>query len=90
MPETGNQVKPLLQPEATPLVALERRVGNLIRAYLKKRCPVTAQSVVRNLEWLLRHPDARSDSTQGFAYLRLRHHWRMLAAIDGKAGTRGG
>ena len=89
MPEAENQIRPLLQPESTPLVALERRVGNLIRAYIKKRCPRTAQSVVRHLDWLLRHPDACCDSAQNFAYLRLRRHWRMLAAIDGKVSTHG-
>ena len=66
--------------ETLPPNAIEQRLGGLIRHYLRTRSPAIAQSVVRHIETLCTHPAFEGDSAQRCAYLRLRMHWRWLAA----------
>jgi len=65
--------------EPQPTEALERRIANLIRHYLRTRSPAIAQSVVRHIEQLCSHPGFEGDARARCAYLRLRTHWRWLA-----------
>ena len=87
--EHSEYVSPLVQPEETPIQALEKRLADLVRAYVRERRPLIAKSVVQHLDWLLKHPEYGCDSTHGFAYLRLRRHWQMLAVIEHKVGISG-
>ncbi len=71
----------LLEPEA-----LEGRLRDLIRGYVRTRSAGLAQSVVRHIEALCSHPDLR-DPTLFCAYRRLATHWRWLAAQQGDVGA---
>ena len=59
--------------------ALEYRLGDLIRHYVRGRSAVLAHSVVSHIEALIRHPQVR-DPALFCAYRRLATHWRWLAA----------
>lgn len=59
--------------------AIEQRLGDLIRHYVRKRSPTTAQSIVVHIEALCSHPEFNGDSSDRCGYLRLRAHWRWLA-----------
>lgn len=67
----------LLAPEA-----LEGRLRDLIRGYVRARSAELAQSVVSHIEALCRHPELR-DPALFCAYRRLATHWRWLAAQHG-------
>ena len=58
---------------------IERRLGRLIRHYLRSRSPAIASSVVWHIELLCSHPGFAVDSRERRNYLRLRAHWRWLA-----------
>lgn len=59
--------------------AIERRLDNLIRHYVRLRSATIARSVVSHIEALCAHPGFEGDSTERCAYLRLRVHWSWLA-----------
>ena len=67
----------LLAPEA-----LEGRLGDLIRRYVRARSAELAQSVVRHVEALCCHPELR-DPALFCVYRQLATHWRWLAAQYG-------
>jgi hypothetical protein len=58
---------------------IEQRLGHLIRSYIGSRSPALAQSIVRHIETLCRHPAFEGDGTEMCTYLRLKTHWRWLA-----------
>jgi hypothetical protein len=62
-----------------PPDAIERRLGDLIRYYVRWRSPAVAQSVVSHIEALCAHPQFEGGASERCAYLRLRSHWRWLA-----------
>jgi hypothetical protein len=64
---------------AVPPETIERRLGKLIRYYVRTRSPAIAQSVVRHIEQLCAHPGYDGEPAERCAYLRLRAHWRWLA-----------
>lgn len=66
--------------------ALEYRLGDLIRRYVRGRSAVLAHSVVNHIEALIRHPQVR-DPTLFCAYRRLATHWRWLAAQHSGIGV---
>ncbi|MCB1722306.1 MAG: ATP dependent RNA helicase [Chromatiaceae bacterium] len=59
---------------------LRERVAQLIRHYVDTRSPAIAASVVRHIEQLCDHPGFEGDSHERCMFLRLRAHWRWLAA----------
>lgn len=59
--------------------ALETRLGDLIRRYVRGRSAGLAHSVVNHIEALIRHPQVR-DPALFCAYRQLATHWRWLAA----------
>jgi hypothetical protein len=61
-----------------PPDAIEQRLGDLIRHYVRERSPTIAQTIVDHIEALCAHPDFEGDSTERCAYLRLKAHWRWL------------
>ncbi len=58
---------------------IEKRLGQLIRLYLRTRSPATASSVVRHIETLCSHPGFEGDQSDRCVYLRLMTQWRWLA-----------
>lgn len=58
---------------------LERRLAQLIRAYVRTGSPLVASSVVRHIESLCGHPGFAPRDGDRCAYLRLNAHWRWLA-----------
>jgi hypothetical protein len=71
----------LLEPEA-----LESRLRDLIRGYVRARSAGLAQSVVKHIEALYSHPQLR-DPALFCAYRRLAAHWRWLASQAGGVGA---
>jgi hypothetical protein len=65
---------------------IESRLGRLIRHYLKTRSPAIAGSVVRHIDSLCAHPAFEGGSAERCTYLRLKMHWRWLAARTPAAG----
>jgi hypothetical protein len=68
----------LLEPQA-----LELRLRDLIRAYVRARSAELARAVVAHLEALCLHPRQR-DPADFCAYRRLAAHWRLLLALHGE------
>ena len=58
---------------------LERRLGELIRRYVRHRSANLARSIVLHIETLCRHPDFDGDPHQRCIYRRLARHWDWLA-----------
>ena len=65
---------------------IESRLGRLIRHYLETRSPAIAGSVVRHIDSLCAHPAFEGGSAERCSYLRLKRHWRWLAAGTVTAG----
>jgi hypothetical protein len=66
-------------PSALASATLERRLGKLIRRYVRRRSQHLARALVRHLEALCLHPDYDGDPVQRCAYRRLTQHWRWLS-----------
>ncbi len=62
---------------------LERRLGDLIRRYVRQCSAELAESVIRHIEALYLHPDIYRDPERHCAYRRFAHHWRLLNAQHG-------
>jgi len=61
------------------MAAIESRLAELIRRSARGCPPELAQTVLRHIEALCRHPELR-DPDQFCAYRRLARHWRWIAA----------
>lgn len=66
--------------------ALESRLRDLIRAYVRARSAELGRAVVVHLEALCLHPRQR-DPADFCAYRRLAAHWRLLLAQHGDAAV---
>lgn len=58
---------------------IQRRIGRLMRAYLRTRSADLARSIVRHLEALCGHPRLDAGHEERCVYRRLTRHWRLLA-----------
>jgi hypothetical protein len=60
--------------------SIKQHIGNLIRRYVENRSATIALSIVQHIEALCAHPGFNDTGRDRCAYLRLRAHWRWLAA----------
>lgn len=68
------------------LSELERRLGRLMREYLRSRSPAQARSVVQLIDRVRAHPGFEVDGAERCAWLHLSMQWRCLAdhhSLDG-------
>ena len=61
---------------------IEKRLGRLIRHYLRTRSPAIASLVVHHIETLCAHPGFAGGMGDRCVYLRLRAQWRWLANVE--------
>lgn len=59
--------------------AIERRLADLVRAYVHGRSSALALSVARHCEALLLHPAMRSQPERLEGLCHLAGHWRLLS-----------
>jgi hypothetical protein len=64
-----------------------QQLGPLIRRYAETRSASIAHAVVRYIDALCDHPAFDADADVHCAYLRMRSHWRLLAAISESKGV---
>lgn len=78
-PHTHLALDPDDLPGDLPPETIERRLADLVRAYVHRRSAALALSVVHHCEALLLHP-ALSDQPDRLEDLcRLARHWRLLS-----------
>jgi len=61
---------------------IEKRIGMLIRLYLKANNPVIAEAVVEHINAILIFPGFIVDIKQRCAFRRLATHWHCIAWIN--------
>ena len=64
-----------------------QQLGPLIRRYAETRSARIAHAVVRHIDMLCDHDAFDGSPEVRCAYLRMRSHWRLLAAISESQGT---
>jgi hypothetical protein len=63
-----------------------QQLGRLIRRYTETRSARIAHAVVHHLDMLRNHPAFDGTDQARCVYLRMRSHWRLLAAISESRG----
>jgi hypothetical protein len=66
-------------PVHLPPETIERRLADLVRAYVHGRSAALALSVVRHCEALLLHPALSNQPERLEGLCRLARHWRLLS-----------
>ena len=66
---------------ATDADGVARQLALLVRRYAETGSVHIAQAILRHIDLLHTHPAFDASSGERCAYLRLRSHWRLLAAI---------
>jgi hypothetical protein len=78
-PPTHLSVQPDELPVHLPPETIERRLADLVRAYVHGRSSALALSVVRHCEALLLHPALSDQPDRLDGLCRLARHWRLLS-----------
>jgi hypothetical protein len=78
-PPTHLCVQPDELPVHLPPETIERRLADLVRAYVHGRSSALALSVVRHCEALLLHPALSNQPDRLEGLCRLARHWRLLS-----------